>query len=196
MSKLQAYLRNLFLKAGKQPASAPFLHEVFEFDKTTTEEFEKWRDSSRRFEISDWIKNQYKIYGLQMEEMDECIDFLNTPSAKGFVIYMNNCDYSLRELKFYSVYLKSRITLLGYVNYLSDIRSMQRGSCRETIYRHYLKPSIKDQNGAKSDQLYGNINVELLLKNESPLHFRFCATTYNDHKFKAPKSFDELLEKL
>jgi len=67
----------------------------------------------------------------------------------------------------------------------------------ETVQRHYLKPSLKLKvAGEKAGQAYGNINIELLLRNEKAVNLKFSATSYRDHQFKEASDFDELMRKI
>ena len=50
--------------------------------------------------------------------------------------------------------------------------------------------------GEKAGQAFGNINIELLLRNDKVMNLKFSATTYRDHQFEEAGDFNELMREV
>ncbi len=166
----------------------------------TAEEMEgyvKWSDSLPKRKMLDWIRESYSGWCSDCDKADLCIDFMDMASAKGFVIHFQDKDYACREMIYLFEHLKNIAMKKEYVPYLSDVKVFEKRCWKETIQRHYLKPSIHlPQINGKSDQRYGNINIELRFRDNQPLHLKFLVTPYNDRQFTQPLPFDELFEQI
>ena len=90
-------------------------------------------------------------------------------------------------------FLKEQVLKLPYKKQISDRRIFDKPNYTETIERHYLKPRPTFLSEKKLDQKYGNITIELLLRNNQPHLLKFSATSYTDSKYQKAKTFKELL---
>ena len=91
-------------------------------------------------------------------------------------------------------FIKERILDLGYTLYTSDLKTYSVGDDVETQQRHYLKPPLNFVPDKKLSQLFGNIAIEYILRNDQPYMFKFSATTYQDYMFDDPKTFGQLIK--
>ncbi len=187
------YIEKMFSRSKHgSVSSTPFMHEPLEIEREMEQELTDWIGSLRMRRLFDWLRNQYILY-LSKSTSDAEIDFLDLPSSKGFVIHLDRTDFEIQEMELLLHHLKKLVLELGYKSSVSDRRSFKKGEVIHSVLRHYLKPRIRPLGRDKSDQKYGNINIELVLKNDSPAQFLFSASTYSDHKYHEAKAFEELM---
>ncbi len=93
-------------------------------------------------------------------------------------------------------YLKGQVLAQNYKSELSDIRETQRGAWLETIQRHYLKPKSSINDSGLIRQRFGNVTIELVLRNEVVHHLRLRATAYSDHLYQDAWDFQVLMDGL
>lgn len=158
------------------------------------EDYEHWKKTLVRRRLTDWLIDQYAIFRVLPEDIDEAIDFLNTPSSKGFVIHFYKTQYSKRDVRHLCTYLKEQVRTLGYRVQISDTRTFNRPNWVETIDRHYLKPRPQFNQDQPLDQRFGNILIEHHLRDDAPHYLKFSSTTYQDRLFKDPEEFKALMQ--
>ena len=197
MSDFWKKIKNVFSTAEASSSIHPTIHELIERSEEELGNYEQWKNSLAARRLLDWLKNEYFTYLTSPKNIDRSIDFLNTTSKKGFVIHFSNMQYRLEEVTFLFDYLKEKIKELPYRIYLSDTRTYPKNDFVETIHRHYLKPSLKlKAAGQKAGQAFGNITIELLLKNDKIVNLKFSATTYRDHQFEEAGDFNDLMKEI
>ena len=196
MSEFWNNIKKIFTAAEKSSPSKPLIHELIQRSEIEREDYERWKNTLVCRRLIDWLNDQYAIYQLLPYNIDEGLDFLNTPSSKGFVIHFSQTRYSLRDVTHFMDYLKEKVRQLGYRIQISDARTYHRANWVETIQRHYLKPRSKFEGNKKMNQAYGNITIEMELHNEQPHNLRFRATTYQDQLFQDSYNFKELMQEM
>lgn len=191
-------IKQLFQSSEKSSPTQPAIHEMIERSAAEQEDYIQWKRTSSSKRLLDWLNNQHVEYIINPKHTDEAIDFLNTPSSKGFVIHFHETRYNKREIIHFFDFLKEKVLTVNYRTYMSDFRTYNRPDWVETIQRHYLKPSIylRSNDQKKSKQLYGNITIQLLLRNDQVRNLKFSATSYKDHKFEDADDFRELIQVL
>lgn len=193
MSDFWKYIKNIFKAAEESSPNQPVIHELIIRTHEEQQDYDFWRDTLVRRRLMDWLKNQYAISKVLPDDVDEALTFLNTPSSKGFAVHFNQTQYSKRDVVHFLDYLKEQVLTLNYRTQISDLRTYNRPHWVETIQRHYLKPRTNFEEGKKTDQQYGNITVELILRNEQPYQLKFQATAYSDRLYQNAASFDDLM---
>lgn len=197
MSDFWKKIKNLFLSVEQSSSINPTIHEVIKRSTEELENYELWKKSLAARRLLDWLKNEYYTYLTSPKNIDKSIDFLNTASKNGFVIHFSKMQYRLDEITFLFDYLKEKVKELPYRVYVSDTRTYPKNDFVETIQRHYLKPSLKLKVvGQKAGQAFGNITIEMLLKNNEVVNLKFSATTYRDHQFKEAGDFNDLMKEI
>jgi hypothetical protein len=195
MSDFWKKIKNVFSAAEESSSINPTIHEVIERSKEQLADYEHWKNSLAARRLIDWLKNEYFTYLTSPKNIDRSIDFLNSTSKKGFVIHFSNMQYRMEEITFLFDYLKEKVKELPYRTYVSDTRIYPKNDFVETIHRHYLKPSLKLKvAGQKAGQAFGNITIEMLLKNDQIVDLKFSATTYRDHQFEEAGDFSDLMK--
>lgn len=193
MPDLWNYFKNLFRQAENSSPSQPLIHELIVRSPEEKADYDQWKSTLVCRRLKDWLNDQYAIFQVLPEDIDEALDFLNTPSSKGFVIHFNKTRYSKREVVHFFDYLKEQVLALSYKTQVSDLRTYQRPAWVETVQRHYLKPRSGQDEAGKFKQRFGNVLIELVLRDEQVHHLRFRATAYNDHLYQDAEEFKSLM---
>lgn len=194
MSNLWNQFKNLFKEAEQSSPSKPLIHELIERNEAEIKDYTFWKNTLVRRRLIDWLNDQYAIYLHQPENIDEALDFLNTPSSKGFVIHFHRTRYSRRDVTHFFDYLKERVLGLNYRIQISDTRTYNRPMWVETVQRHYLKPKPNFERKGKINQQFGNVTIEFELRNDVAHYLKFQATSYKDYQFDDARDFKELMQ--
>ena len=195
MSDLWNYVRNLFRSAEESTPAAPTVHEMIERGEAERADRERWQETLVRRRLTGWLADQYAIFLTEPDNVDKELDFLNTPSSKGFVIHLHRTNYNNRDLLHFLDYLADQVRGLGYRTQISDRRVYPVGEAVETVERHYLKPRLNfEDTTAKQDQRYGNITISAVLRDDRPYQLKFQATSYQDRLFNDAEDFRELMQ--
>ncbi|MEL6866735.1 MAG: hypothetical protein AAFP19_20095 [Bacteroidota bacterium] len=199
MADFWQYLKNIFQSAEQSSPNQPVIHESLERSEEEQAGFVRWKKTLAKKRLLDWLNGEYVRFLINPKEIDEAIDFLQTPSSKGFVIHFNKTRYPQQEVIYFFDYLKERVLDIPYRTYLSDLRTYNRPKWVETVQRHYLKPpsQLRQYPAPKQmDQRYGNITIELLLRNDKVHQLKFQATSYRDHLYQKAEGFKGLMQEL
>lgn len=195
MADLWSYVKNLFQRAEESTPAAPTVHEMIERSEADRADQERWRDTLVRRRLTGWLADQYAIFLVQPDNVDRELDFLDTPSSKGFVIHLHRTNYSRRDLLHFLDYLADQVRALGYRTQISDRRVYPVGEAVETVERHYLKPRLSFENtDTRQDQRYGNVTISAVLRDDRPYQLKFQATSYQDRLFNDAADFRELMQ--
>ncbi|MEM9929787.1 MAG: hypothetical protein AAF840_08220 [Bacteroidota bacterium] len=184
-------IKQIFQQAATGTPTNPTIHELIYRSEEDLAAYEYWKNTSGPNRLLNWIGEQYDRER-QHQSTDQAVGFLNTPSSKGFVIYFNQTNYSKEEITFFFDYLKERVQTLNYRSDISDRRIFPRRDWVETQERHYLKPRLnfKDE---LMNQGFGNIMIELELRDDVAHNLRLRATIYKDHLFQEGGTFAALM---
>jgi hypothetical protein len=193
MPDIWQFFKNLFQEEVESSPSKPFLHELIERSADEKVAFGQWKQSLTCRLLLDWVHHQYGIWKALPDETSESLDFLDTPSTKGFALHLHKTEYNRTDATHFFDYLKERVLSQNYRTHVSDTRTWTEKDFVQTVERHYLKPKpIQDENG-KLLQRFGNITIELTLRNDRPHNLRFRATSYNDRLYHDAEDFGELM---
>jgi hypothetical protein len=198
---LWQYFKDLFKAEQESSSLKPYINEPLERSKEEVENYEHWKRTLAKQRLLDWLNAQYALFTMSGEsEIDKTIDFLNTPSSKGFVIHFNEQFHNRQDIIYLFDYLKERFLAMNYKSYMSDIRTYNQSrndkTWVETIERHYLKPRFKVLDDNTFDQRFGNIKIELLFRNDVIRNLQFSATRYHDRNYKEASTFNDLMREL
>ncbi|MCP9236743.1 hypothetical protein [Lewinella sp. JB7] len=188
----------LFDAAEQSTPAAPAVHELIERDAEELARYARWKKTLARRRLFDWLMDQYAQFRVT-GRVDTSVSFLDTPSSKGFVIHFHQTQYGKEEISHFFHYLQERILELDYRTQVSDRRIFSRPDWVETQERHYLKPRTRQQRQEAEigrgdlDQKFGNITVELELRDDLPWNLRLRATTYQDALYREAESFRALM---
>ncbi len=188
-------ITDLFTQAEDSSPSQPVVHEMIERTTEQKKDYEFWKSTLVRRQLLDWLVHQYGLFKALPKETDEAIDFLNTPSSKGFVIHFYKTQYSERDATYFFDYLKEKVLAAEYRTQISDRREFNRPSWVEKIERHYLKPQpdFLKEGVDKFNQRFGNVTIELEFRDDKPYRLKLRATGYKDSLFKDTEDFEDLV---
>lgn len=199
-------VKSMFREAEQSQAKEPVLHEVLSRHKDKAEAYEHWREGLICRRLLDWLSNQYALYLTEPTRVDQGLDFLSTNSQKGFVIHFSDTKYSLQEAEFFQLYLRERVLTQSYRTQVADARTYSKGGATERTDRYYLKPRpqwahpdgpdaiIDGHTADQHDQQFGNVMIELVVRNEKPHQLRFSAAIYHDRVYKDATGFGALMD--
>jgi len=196
MEELWKYIKNLFEESESSSPSKPFIHEIIQRSEKEKADYEHWKKTLACERLTAWLSIQYGIFMALPEGIDEALDFLDLPSSKGFVIHFHKTRYSRRDAIHLFDYLQEKVHEMGYRTQLSDTRTYTRLNWVETVERHHLKPKTGFSGSGKVNQRFGNITIEVLLRNDVVHNLKLRANSYKDHLFQEAKEFLELMDSL
>lgn len=196
MTNIWQQIKELFQSVEASSPSQPALHELIERTAAEKQDYDFWKETFVCRQLMNWVDAQYAISLVDMDAVGEGLDFLNTPSSKGFVVHFFKTKYSNRDVLHFFDFLKERVMeSFNYKKQISDTRTYNRPTWVENTQRHYLKPRI-DFAAETFNQQYGNILIELVFRNEKPYQLKFQATNYNDKQYTKSLDFKELMQEL
>ncbi|MEL6355873.1 MAG: hypothetical protein AAFQ37_02970 [Bacteroidota bacterium] len=192
MASFWDQVKSIFQRAEESSPSNPAVHEMIERSNKELAAYQDWKRTLARKRLLDWLIDQYAVFRGK-GQLDEAINFLDTPSSKGFVIHFYQTHYSKQEITHFFDYLKERVLELNYRTQISDRRVFNRKDWIETQERHYLKPRNSYVEGEPIEQRFGNITIELELRNDQVRNLRLRATIYKDALYSDGESFRTLM---
>lgn len=190
------FFKNFFQEAEQSSASQPIFRGQLERSPEENIAFETWEGDLVNRRIIGFLAEGYATYQSSPSHVDRALTFLNTPSSKGFAIHFSQTDYSLQDAKHLLDLLKQKVQALNYRSQHSDSRTWSEKDWVQTVERYYLKPRQTWAEGQKIDQRFGNITIELTLRNDPPHLLTFRATSYADRLYAEPADFHELMQAL
>jgi hypothetical protein len=196
LEKIWKHIQSWFGQADESSANNPYLHEVLKRDGAWLESYKSWLKTPELEDVIAWVHGQWVLFHDNMEAMDEGIDFLQTPSSKGLVLYFRRWENPPTDPLYYLEFLKDQVLNLDYKVQVADIRVYLNNGNEERLERYYLKPRIKFSEHKKSDQKFGNILLEVLFRKEQAFFLKLQATRYNGHEFSKGYEFDELVKSI
>ncbi|MCF8246108.1 MAG: hypothetical protein K9J37_15430 [Saprospiraceae bacterium] len=194
MTNVWDFFKNFFREAEQSSASRPILRAALVRSAEEKEIFENWKDTLVCRRIISSLAEGYAMYQSMPESVDRAFTFLNTPSSKGFAIHFSQTDYSRQDASHLLDLLQGKVRLFNYRLQHSDTRTWSEKDWVQTVERYYLKPRQSWAEGQKIDQLFGNITIELTLRNDQPYLLTFRATCYSDRLYADAADFHELMQ--
>lgn len=189
-------LFNLEKAVSESSPNQPAIHELIQRSEAEITAYERWKSSYILQRLLDGLAEQYAAFREQKETLDGSIDFLNIPSSQGFILHFHRTNYTREEATFLFDYFKERVKTLNYRTQISDTRTYNRKHWVETVEKHYLKPRLDIVEGEKMNQQFGNVMIELEIRNDAVHNLRLRATHYHDYNFTTVQEFNGLMEVL
>ena len=187
------FFKNYFQEAEKSSSSNPLIHESIERDEKELQAYRAWKESLEHRRCIDWLNGQYAIWQILPNEVNDAILFLDTPSSKGFAVHFKESTIKQEHTSHLFDYLKEKVLMLNYRTQVSDTRTWSGKKAVETVDRYYLKPRTSKTEEGKINQLFGNITIELLHRDNVPFNLKFRATAYNDRLYQPADDFQILM---
>ncbi|MEZ4956794.1 MAG: hypothetical protein R2825_24770 [Saprospiraceae bacterium] len=188
------FFRTYFKEAEESSISKPLIHESIVRDEKELQSYRAWKESLEHRRSIDWLNNQYALWQALPNEVDDAILFLNTPSSKGFAVHFIESNLDLQHAAYLFDFLKEKVLTLNYRPQVSDTRTWSDKKAVQTLDRYYLKPRTSKTSEGKINQLFGNITIELLYRDNTPFNLKFRATAYHDRLYQPADDFQFLME--
>ncbi len=188
------FFKNLFQEAEESSLYKPLIHESIVRDEQEKQAYAEWKKSLEHRRSIDWLNHQFVTWQSLPNELDDAILFLNTPSSKGFAIHFKESDIDYRHATYLFDFLKEKVLSLNYRTQVSDTRTWSDKKAVQTLDRHYLKPRTSKTADGKIRQLFGNITIELLHRDNTPFNLKFRATAYHDRLYQPADDFEFLMD--
>jgi hypothetical protein len=196
MTNIWDYFKDFFREAQESSASRPIFNEILERSTDEKRAYEDWKGSLPCRRLFDLLAEQYAIYQSNPAGVDAALTFLQTDSSNGFALHFDRLDHEKQDAPHMLDFLKEKTLALNYRPQLSNARTWSEKDWVQTVQRHYLKPRQTWAEGQKIDQRYGNITIELVLRNDKPHLLTFRATSYSDRLYVEADDFHQLMQAL
>lgn len=207
-------IKGVFAGAQTSTAREPVLHDTLVRHRDRKADFERWQEAIVAKAMRAWLAQAYGHYLTHGRPPSEAIDFLDTPSSKGFVMHFDELQYSREEAEMFQLLLRDRVLYGGpdrertYRTQVADTKTYNANGATERVDRYYLKPrpvfhedpaiaaAPDNYTADQFGQGFGNVLIELIVRNEQPYRLRFSATIYHDRVYQEAESFGRLVEVL
>ncbi len=204
-------IKGVFATATESSAKDPVVHATLTRHRDHAAEFDTWNAGVVAQSMRTWLGEAYGYYLQHGRPPSEAIDFLDTQSSKGFVLHFDELQYTLHEAQMFQLTLRERVLRPGpegekrYRTQVADTKTYQQGDQTERTDRYYLKPVLVPHadpaiaaapNSHTADQFgqgFGNILIELVVRDERPWRLRFSATIYHDRVYQEAEGFGALV---
>lgn len=178
---------------GKKNAPVALLSETIDDSLISEEDIRKTMEVFG-FQLFTDIHSNYRDFIESQNQMD--FHFIKQNGINGFAIDCFRYDASVEDWRHLQLYCLQEIKKLKYIMHVHKVSSKSNQKHLMTTYKYYLKPSLKLMMDIPSEQLYGNISLELILQNSKPFRFLLHANYYSDRNYKKEKSFEHLVDYL
>ncbi|HMQ05690.1 MAG TPA: hypothetical protein PKC30_00245 [Saprospiraceae bacterium] len=195
MDKWWRNIKRLISREENKSADQPFIHEMIDLEDFEINEYLEWTGGDHLPLLKKRLQQAYFNYITGGDVTDHSFAFFDTPQSKGFAIFPHyESSWKDSDYRFFKHYISSRLSNENYIINLADVRSRQKSVWIESIFRYYMKPSPKMRAQSPVNQLYGNVNMEYIKRDDQPYMFRLLANAYQDNHFKPVKPFGELMK--
>ncbi|MEZ4981464.1 MAG: hypothetical protein R2769_07750 [Saprospiraceae bacterium] len=135
---METYLILVWPGWRESSANNPYLHELLERDNVWLESYKDWLSTSELDDVIAWVHGQWFLFHDNMESMDEGIDFLQTPSSKGLVLYFRRWEKTHhKSLILFRIFKRPGFKVELAVQ-VADIRVYLNNDKEERLERYYL----------------------------------------------------------
>lgn len=165
------------------------IHEVLTRDQKFMKRYKEW---TRGEAFNRLRKDLLKSWEFKLKELDPPLDMMTYTSdyANGFTLYPDS-SVDDNYLAFLMEYLKEKLVDISY-RPVHLVRKMdEKNEVIEILEKYYLKPPLSSQ--IPIDQMYGNVEIEVLIHNQEEKRLKFLVSVYSDRKYTKPLEIDNLI---
>lgn len=159
------------------------------------------RDQNFRINYLDWTQkpefNRLKeellrSWEFRQKDIIPPLDMITYISdyANGFTLYPASEGHS-NSLSYLMEYMKEKLLKISYRLVHSTRRMEEKNEQIEIIENYHLKPAVSRK--IPYNQMYGNIEIEVLRHNQEEKRLKFLVSVYSDRKYTKPIAVNELL---
>ncbi len=194
MVNLWDYFKDFFREAENSSPSRPIFNEVLERSDEEKAAYENWKDSLPCRRLFDLLAAQYAIYQSNPAGVDPAVTFLQSGSSNGFALHLDLLDFTRQDASHFLDLLREKMLVMTYRPQLSNVRTWSEKDWVQAVERHFLQPKKIWEEGKVTDQFFGNVTIELTLRNDRPHLLTFRATAYADRLYAPARNFHELMQ--
>ncbi len=181
------------LQDNSLSCSLPIYHQQLKRTEDEQRAYIRWRNSDCSNHLLHYIHQNYTTAQNTHCEQCSAIDFLKLPSFRGFVIHLIDLEHNCNDVTYLLDHLKHKVLELGYVIHLSDEKIFEKKKWRVRCQKYCLIAPHQEDN--ISPLPFQNINIELLFRDEEPMHLKFsAAATEKKKKEVVNQDFKNLIE--
>lgn len=192
--KILDLLKKQFRSKEKKSPKVPLLREALEDIKISYEDINFWYIKEAASLGEEILKNYHSF--LSKEKYASHFNFYKENGINALSLDIAPGKLSFDQCRKLMSYIVLSLKEEKYIIQLNDVSTDTQADNINCTYRYYLKPSHKLMTSLPADQLYGNITVELKLKNDLPYRFLLKSNYYSDQNYKDPRSYKSLLNYL
>lgn len=165
------------------------IHEVLKRSPKFSRSYDQWKSSG----MCDKERNAiFKSYHFKLSNLKTSVDIeiYHSPYANGLIIYPH-ADKEPVSFEFLMEYIREILEKDGYRLVHADRKMMERGKQVTSLEKYYLKPPLSAM--TPTDQIFGNVVLELSFVNYVPSKFKMMANIYSDRLYNEPRAFEDLI---
>lgn len=172
----------------------PFLQETLKRSSTEIRDYEALKDSSEMRRLFDDLYDNY-LREINDRENPLGLYILDSKAASGFYFRIVP-PFTAGNIYFFFDALRDKILQEDYHLYTSHRKVYLKNGKTEITEMHYLKPPVSAEMVFPQDQMYGNIQIDLVSIEGEPQYIKLMASVYSDRNYSEPRDFSLLMEKL
>ena len=178
--------------------SKPLMRKSLERTNKEVSDYDKWKKTSKLPTMLLYLQEECQKDLSSPLKTHDGIDFYGNANARGFRMHPALTRFSDAHVKYLFDFLKERLISLDYQAVKSDTSTFKRGDYWvETIHKHVLR--APNANGCYADNLvggFGQITIEMLLKDDRLCALRFEATVPDSDLPRPTDDFAQLIQLL
>ncbi len=191
MANFWKQVKGWFKEVDESSPTKPFIEERLERTEAELEDLKSWKLSNSCLELCSVVYDSF------LEEKNHpALTFLKLRSSSGFIIDLEKEKTNLRDAQRFMDFLREKVLALNYKRQNSNYRLYSKNGKTEKIERFYMKPRLNIVESGQVDQLYGNVIIELTIREEVPLSLKFQVNGYSDRNYTDSRTFGALMEKV
>lgn len=172
----------------------PFLQETLKRSSAELSVYEAWKDSSEMQRLFDDLYDNY-LREVNDRENPLGLYVLDSKAASGFYFRISP-PFDTKNIYFFFDALRDKVLQEGYYLYTSHRKVFLKNGKTEISEMHYLKPPASSDMTLPQDQMYGNIQIDLVIVEGEPQYIKLMASVYSDRNYSEALNFSLLMEKL
>lgn len=164
----------------------------FQSDSDERKAYDKWVEEGIELDdLMSALKKEYGFYLTPGEDHAEWVDFLIIDGANGILIHTQKVSLPISNWLFVAEFMKDRALSWGYKLYSSSKMNVETKNS-PALFRHYLKPPIKNMLKTPIDQIFGNVTIELADTGTVNETLKIQIQHYSDRSYKAARNIEDL----
>jgi len=165
------------------------IHEVLTRDQKFMKRYMEW---TRGEAFKNLKEDLLKSWEFKLKDLSPPLDMMTYTSdyANGFTLYPDSVGHSY-SLSHLMEYLKEKLMDASY-RPVHLVRKMdEKNEVIVTLEKYYLKPPLSNEE--LINQMYGNVEIEVLKHSKEEKRLKFLVSVYSDRKYTKPWDINELM---